>query len=264
MRVRVYNKEENRYYVSDVLGFINSGYFQKYIVIDGPDVVAVDRLDKGEKNNGHLSTKVSVIDYHTNDNWIYRDIELTDDINRGLDIRDKENHFYYFGGYDFIYYELKLLRPLLTGKKLHINLCKFIRDIPSYDDPSWNYLRTSDDIRNLMKEFSGFHDSVIKKLSFESGSYVDEDRCMHFDDSKKTLRIDFDSQQSNPITIEFIGIRSLNLRPAEENYTPDIFGAYITRKDEMLYFFDDTLREIDESYVGTWIKSLEARWKYNV
>ncbi len=48
----------------------------------------------------------------------------------------------------------------------------------------------------------------------------------------------------------------------DASYTSNLFDASIILKDETIYFFTAYVKEVDESFNGTWIKSLEVRWRY--
>lgn len=49
--------------------------------------------------------------------------------------------------------------------------------------PDWNYIEDKQDIDRLMKEFLGFHDSVIKQINYITGDYVDKDGSMCLSES---------------------------------------------------------------------------------
>lgn len=42
----------------------------------------------------------------------------------------------------------------------------------------WNEIKNEIDIENLMREYSGFHDSCIVSVSYHSGAYVDDNGGM--------------------------------------------------------------------------------------
>ncbi|MBL4937458.1 hypothetical protein JK636_17190 [Clostridium sp. YIM B02515] len=54
---------------------------------------------------------------------------------------------------------------------------------------------------------------------------------------------------------------SLNLRPAKDNYSSDLFSATIMLRDEAILFYDDDVNSEQEDYEGTWINALGMRWR---
>lgn len=75
-----------------------------------------------------------------------------------------------------------------------------------------------------METFCGFHDSVLRTLSYVSGNEKDEEGCLILDNVRQVSMI-FDSQWSNSIEIIFEGVLALNLRPASDNYTSEFTSS---------------------------------------
>ena len=44
----------------------------------------------------------------------------------------------------------------------------------------WNEIKNEIDIENLMKEYSGFHDSCIVSINYHSGAFVDDKGAMAY------------------------------------------------------------------------------------
>lgn len=111
-----------------------------------------------------------------------------------------------------------------------------------------------------MKTFGGFHDSVLRTLNYVSGSRK-VDNGMIVDDSLRQVSMIFDSDWSDSIEIIFEGVLALNLRPAKDNYSSDLFSATIMLKDKAILFYDDDVNSEQEDYEGTWINALGMRWR---
>ena len=53
----------------------------------------------------------------------------------------------------------------------------------------------------------------------------------------------------------------LNLRPAKDNYSSNLFAATIMLKDKTILFYDDKVNSEHENYEGTRINALGMRWR---
>ncbi|MBP2656267.1 MAG: hypothetical protein H6Q73_3836 [Firmicutes bacterium] len=262
MRVRVYNKSTNAYFISEVYAIINTGYYEKYLVIENVDNIKnfrlVEYLDKSE---GNLPVNINVISSNkVADSWISKKEHELKAISDRLDARDKNDSFYSYRGYDFILKQKDLLIALLKGEKVAYEaLCGKEKEI-STKLKGWNYVESEDDIQNLMKIFFGFHDSVLKFLNYISGSGKDKEG-IKVTDNIRQLSMIFDSSWSDSIEIVFEGVLVLTLRPALDNYCSDLFSATIMLKDKTILFYDGEVNSESENYEGTWVKALEMRWR---
>jgi|LSQX01.3.fsa_nt_gb hypothetical protein len=91
--------------------------------------------------------------------------------------------------------------------------------------PEWKHVESSDDIALLMNETCGFHDSVLKSLSYTSGAYVNSDKGMYPEASLRQLSMCFDSQCCDSFELLFERVTALNLRPAGDNYTEEVLDV---------------------------------------
>ena len=53
----------------------------------------------------------------------------------------------------------------------------------------WTELKTEEELSDFMRLVCGFHDSVLKELSYVSGAYVDENLNMYPLNDKACLRV---------------------------------------------------------------------------
>jgi len=261
MRVRVYDKCTNSYFISEVYAIINNGYYKKYLVvkeIDGKRYFRlVEYLDKAKSNLPVNINVISSIDL--SESWICKKDSDLKDISNNLDERDKNDSFYLFRGYDFILEQKDFLIALLKGEQVAYELLRGNEKEISTKLEGWNYVESEDDIQNLMGIFHGFHDSVLRNLNYVSGSGKDEKGNMHLENVRQVSMV-FDSLWSNSIEILFEGVLVLNLRPAKDNYSDELFTATIMLKDKAILFYDDKVKSEQENYEGTWINALGMRW----
>ena len=57
-------------------------------------------------------------------------------------------------------------------------------------------------------------------------------------------------------------VTALNLRPAADKYTADIYDASLFVRDASVFFSDSCLEKPDTSYEGTWITAYGLRWRF--
>lgn len=265
MRVRVYNKDNNSYFVSEVYAIINTGYFEKYLVLEEIGVNRYFRMfDYLDKSNGgpHFPVNINVISSNgLPEPWIDKTESDLKYFMDKLDAKDKYNSLYIFRGYAFIFEQKDLLITLFKGNKVsYEDMIGNKKQICTKLD-CWNYVESKEDIQKIMKTFGGFHYSVLRTLSYVSGHGKDEKGSFVLDNVRQVSMI-FDSQWSNSIEIIFEGVLALNLRPAKDNYTSELFSATILLKDKTILFYDDDVSSEQEDYEGTWVNALGMRWRF--
>lgn len=235
MRVRVYNPEENRYFVSAVYGILNAGIHQKYIVLDPKDQMLC--AAPGFADPQHPNDRLPLVDEITFDRpayWI---------------------HNMNFHGL-----------PKLAGapaKRLdrgeRIPAAGFT--LPVEHLPGWNYVESQADAEALLDKIFGFHDSILNRLNYTGGGWVDDEQNMHFE-RVHLLTMHFDSQWSDPIELVFEGLIDLHLAPAPENYLDLIYGAELWMEDETLWLAIDSERDAPRDDSHDWVHALSLRWRF--
>jgi hypothetical protein len=263
MRARVYDKYANGYFISEVYAVINTGYYEKYLVVENIDnkryFRLVEYLDKTQK--GILPVNINVISANKiSESWVSKEESDLKDISERIDAKDKNDSIYGYRGYAFILEQKDLIIALLKGEQVAYELlCRSEEEISTKLE-GWNYIESKEDINKLMEIFHGFHDSVLRNLNYESGSGKDAKGNMSLYNLRQVSMI-FDSLWSNSIEFVFEGVLALNLRPAKDNYTSELYSATIMLKDETILFYDDDVISEDEMYEGTWINALGMRWR---
>lgn len=265
MRVRVYDKINHTYYLSELYGFIHLGSNWQYIVQSNKKnerkLCLIDYLDF--TTEAPYQVNIERIDCnidHDKSPWVYLENDKLSEINQMLKNTYHHETLHSFSGYEYIWkQQIKLAELIAHGSILYNEFGNI--DINT-KLPEWNYIENSRDIDKLIKEFVGFHDSVIREISYISGDYVDENGSMYLTEShEKKIKMIFDSDWSESIEIVFESVRLLQLVPPGENYLAYLLDASIFIRDCMIYFYDTNFNAIPEHYNGTWIKALGMRWR---
>lgn len=257
MRARVFNKDKNSYYISEVYGIANCGG-DKYIVDgeNGETLVIVPYLDFSDVYPYELLIEC-IDDNEKSETWIYVKEEDMNDFNLKI---TGSSDYYFYRGYDFIWKQQEALADLFV--KGTIPKEKLVNKKIDTRASGWEYIQSQGDIDNLMERMCGFHDSVIREIHYISGDCVTPDGIMHLTNScNKSIQLIFDSQWSKSIEIVFDAFKLLQLAPPGENYFADILDASVFIKDCMVYFYDSYIDEIPQDYDGTFIKSMGMRWR---
>ncbi|WP_129691884.1 hypothetical protein [Gottfriedia acidiceleris] len=128
----------------------------------------------------------------------------------------------------------------------------------------WNEIKTTEDIKNLLILFGGFHDSCLKELYLWTDSYVDEELSMAMS-SGTNVRILFQRQFNNISAIEllFEGVRKFHISPPLEDYDSIIYGATLFFEEGLFYWADDSSWSPKKNigYDVSWISSKRLKWR---
>ncbi len=266
MRVRVFDSKRNLFFKSEVYAVINSGYYEKQLVYVPNEVGGYFKFfDYLDKTNDALPVLINTIISQRPDAWIFKRAKSVDEILIPYQNRLSENiRFFEYNGFPWLWENVETLTKLLTGKSVPIQGSIFEGKV--YSDilqPSWRFIENQEDANLFMEEVCGFHDSVIKELHYISGAFVDPDNSMMPVADKRSVTMQIQSQQCRNFTLEFEGVTALNLRPATDNYTDDIYDATLIVQDEQIFFSDSFMERIDLAYEGTWVSAYSLKWKYD-
>lgn len=266
MRVRVYDKLTDSYFHSEVYAIINTGWYEKHLVLvpapSGHYMKFYDYLDKSDKASVPSVLINTIVSEYPTD-WIYVrsgsvDILLTEYQQR---LSQSEIRFFEYMGFSWLYVNKEVLTKLLFGEHLVIKGSLFETRLIDTHVSGWNYIETTSDINALLEFAYGFHDSVIKSISYVSGAYVNDDKSMYPSADIRTVTVLIDSQWCATIELIFEGVTALNLRPPADNCTADIFGASLFIKNASVSFFDSEIDMPDTTNSGTWVNSYSLRWR---
>lgn len=260
MRARVRDRENDTYYISEVYGVINRA--GDWYMVDHPNdksrVSLVEYCDFSKQ--GIIGTNIEIIDINPfpSEQWIYLDKLKMTVINEKL---KNSKPLHYYRGFAYVWEAEEALVQLLengTAEKKSLHL----KDI-STKLAGWNYIETDDDINELMTAYSGFHDAVIKELSYISGEYFDKDEgVMYLEQAgAKQVKVVFNSDWADELEMVLLAPRIVHLIPGEENCFSDIMYASLILKDTMVYFFDSEQESVDDTFGGTYFKSMGMMWR---
>ena len=265
MKVRVYDKLNDKYFKSEVYAQINRGFYEKQLVLvpseEGAYIKFFDYLDK--RTAMPYEVLINTINHQIPSEWIYKNSGTPDKQLDGYSkILNRNIKFFDYIGYPWIIENKSVMTELLNGKEILFKGSIFQNKVVSSNIPGWNYIETQKDIESAIEQTHSFHDSVIKELNYTSGAYVNNDGSMQPVADLRKVVIQIESQWCGPIEMTFEGVTALNLRPAGDNYTGDMSEASICLKDNIVFFCDSKLDEMDESYEGNWIAAYSLRWRF--
>lgn len=260
MRARVYDRSNNLYYISEVYGIINRA--GDWYIVDHPSdkkqVVLVEYLDFNSPAPYEVNVEIIDTNPFESEKWIFLNKSAMDEIN----IRLKNSKpLHYYKGFESIWNSIDALICLLeTGvaDKLSLTVPELSTKLSG-----WHYIENNDDIDELMELYSGFHDSVIKEMSYISGEYYDaEQKTMYLNlAGSKQVKVVFNSDWAEELEIILLAPRIIHLVPGEENYFSNLMDASIIIKDQIVYFYDSDIDTIDDNYKGTYFKSMGLMWR---
>lgn len=282
MRARVIDRDSNCYYVSEVYGVMNSG--GDYYVVgkwhDGRmELRLVPYLNSASGRGVHpvnlecISSDVSSgirtdvkTDVNTDVNppafpWIYKGKEELAEVNRTLRERWKLAPVSYFRGYEFLWNrEEWLVRLMAEGRLTDPEAVNMASGIDTRIK-GWHYVESETDIEDLMEQFSGFHDSVIREVHYISGDHV-EGETMYFTEARdKHVQVIFDSGWAGSLEVVFEAFRTFHLSSPGENYMADLYDASVFIRNHEVYFYDSYQKQIPAQYDGTWVHAMGMRWR---
>jgi hypothetical protein len=265
MKVRVYDRTTDTYFKSEVYAIINTGWYEKFLVLvpseKGPVLKLYDYFDKSNKKSHPVLVNV-IIPSQPSD-WVFWKSESVDDILaqfKGLLRQDIK--FYNFWGCSSVFNDKKAMISLLNNESIPLAGSILDFEMPTSNLDGWDYVETQNDVNLLMEQVFGLHDSILKQLNYISGGYVAPNGSMAVSDDIRQVTMIFDSQWCNSIELVFEGVTALNLRPAADNQSANLFDASVHVKDASVFFCDCYLEKEDTSYTGTWIKAFSLRWRF--
>lgn len=265
MRVRVYDKKTNTYFKSEVYAIINAGYYEKLLLLT-PDTIGtcVMFYDYLDKTDNELPVLINMILSNRPHEWItIKSNSVDEQLNKYKALLKADIKFFEYIGFSWLWEDTYTLTKLLQGERIPLKGSIFENNL--YNEmvqTGWNYVETQSDADLLMEQTCNLHDSVIKEIYYISGAYVDSNKAMQPTDDLRRVTVKIQSQQCDDVEMIFEGVTALNLRPALDNYTADIFGASLIVKDASVFFCDECLEGIDTSYKGTWILAYSLKWRF--
>ncbi|MCL2168566.1 MAG: hypothetical protein FWB74_00910 [Defluviitaleaceae bacterium] len=267
MLARVFDSSTNTYFKSKVYAKINGGWYEQQLVLvpdaNGAYFKLFDFLDKS--NPEKAIPLINLITSNSDgENWEFRRSGSVDKHLEDFEgLLESDIRFFEFHGYPWVFEDKAMILELLKGGMVALKGSRFEDKISDYKLDGWNYVEMQQDIDFIMEQTCSFHDSILVAINYISGGYVDESGGMYCTDNTGQVTMIFHSQWCQPIEMVFEGVTALNLRPASDNYSADIFEASLFVENASLFFCDTGLDKIDPSYEGTWIMAYGMRWRFN-
>lgn len=79
---------------------------------------------------------------------------------------------------------------------------------------------------------------------------------------QRTLRVTFDnSGWYGIVELCFEGLIAMNLRPALENCSRELYSGSLIVKDECIFWADEFLENENQDFSGSYIKALNLKWR---
>lgn len=260
MRARVYDIHEKKYYISEVYGILNCGINLCLVdkIDDDKTVVLVEYMDFSSKPPYNVHVEKIDMNSVPQLKWVYIQKDEIESIN---DLLGEPGKFHFFDGYELVWENKEALAELIHKRYIDKKSLKLLNI--SSKLKGWNYIESKTDIDYLMEQFCGFHDSVLKELSYITGDYVSQDGSMCLCEAgQKQIKLVFESQWAKGIEVVLLAPRYIQLVPPEENYLADLYDASIFIKDCMVCFYDSYMEAIPETYDGTYFMAMGMMWRY--
>ncbi len=247
MYVCVYDGKNQRHYRSMVYGLMNTGYYERAIVMNPleENFVLVSYL---EKDGGKLTPMYQHINCCRAD-WIACERDLLLRLRKYCQDREEDFPVVSLTGYPEVLSDEPFLLRLLKDGYVPVSEASIaVRE--NEDADQWNYIRTQKDADELMAEFMGFHDSTLDQLIYEE----------EYGKTQLTVRFD-NSGWFGIIELCFEGLIALNLRPPLENESRELFSASFFVEEDHVFWADDEIQKEDINHPGTFVKALSGKWR---
>ncbi|MCL2842326.1 MAG: hypothetical protein FWE28_02510 [Oscillospiraceae bacterium] len=158
MVVRVYDSQSGVYFRSEVYAIINSGWYEKRLVVvpsdSGSYFQFFDYLDKSNPQEPKvLINAISSDGFHDGFEWLYRNNENVDEqLSDFTKVLDKSIRFFEYRGYSWIYDNKSLLSELLKGGMVSTaNYENRMINSNAYKIDGWHYIETQQDIDSIFE-----------------------------------------------------------------------------------------------------------------
>ena len=258
MRVRVYDQERDTCFLSELYAIVDIGVFARCLVVFEGRLRMYDQLLP--QKNGAYQTMVSMIDPDYPDEWINltnRDLGDYPNFPRTLP-EDKWRAFY---GYPWVWEDQTTLLRLLNGEQILLSETSY-PPISSHLS-GWNYVTDSAGADAFMGEMADFHDAVLVKAHYVSGSSKTPDGSIIVADYIRQVTLLFHNYNVPPIELVFEGVKAFNLRPGGNNCVSAISEAACRVRNAIVFFSTVYCPEGEEmSCTDTCIWAYSMRWRF--
>ena len=247
MFARIFDKSHDRYYKSIVYCGINHGYYRQYVVVN-PYTNCFELVDYLDKSNSDLKPMVEIIQDNHEEWKIYQNALLLK-YRHYCKKNQKDMEIDFLWGYPDVCENYEFISTIVSHKSVQIQDADISMRALS-DTEDWNYIQTQENANEFMKLFAGFHDSTLEKLCYEE-KHGSTNLVATFDNSG----------WYGIVELCFEGVLAVNIRPAKENYSREIYEGTLLIRDESVLWADWYMENEDLSYNGSYIKALNLKWR---
>lgn len=247
MYARIYDKMLDRYYKSIVYCGINHGYYRQYVVLN-PYTDRFELVDYLDKSNSTLKPLVEIIQ-NDHEEWKSYQNALLLKYKHYCKKNNKEVVIDFLLGYPDVCENFDFISSIIERKfVLRTESGITIRNLSDCNE--WNYIQTQEEANEFMKLFAGFHDSTLEKM------------CYKENQGSTSVVATFDnSGWYGVVELHFDGVIAVNIRPARENYSSEIYEGTLLIRDETVFWADWYMKNEDFSFDGSYIKALNLKWR---
>lgn len=247
MYARIYDKAQDRYYKSIVYCGINHGYYRQYVVLN-PYTDCFELVDYLDKSNSDLKPLVEIIQ-NDHEEWKSYQNALLLKYKHYCKKNVKEATVDFLFGYPDVCENYEFISTISERKIVaRLESCVSIRNL--LDTNEWKYIQTQEDANEFMKLFAGFHDSTLEKMCYEENQ-----------GSTNVVATFDNSGWYGIVELCFEGVLAINIRPAKENYSREIYEGTLLIQDETVLWADWYMENEDLSFDGSYIKALNLKWR---
>ena len=248
MFVRVFDKQQNRYYKSMVYATVGIGWFLQYIVLN-PHTQSFELVDYLDKQHEPAKPLVEIIQPNHEEFVVYNGAQML-----------KYKHYCKTNGCKFVEVKQMMGYPEILENNAFLAEILGNHSVPfgAYqisektlcDTTEWNYILTQADADDFMKKFVGFHDSTLEKIGYYESN------------SSAVANAIFDnSGWYGIVELCFEGVQMLKIMPAAENYSRELFEASLIVENESVFWADSYMEKPNDSYTGSMIRALSLKWR---
>lgn len=101
----------------------------------------------------------------------------------------------------------------------------------------------------FMDQIWNFHDAVISKIDYVSGSFGSQEGTYVIDDKRELIvrfeGVHYEEKIVDAVELKFDKLEKIYFAPNEENYTTSIMCAKIELKDDTFIFVNDDSLSVD-------------------
>lgn len=248
MFVRVFDKQQNRYYKSMVYATIGIGWFLQYIVLN-PHTQSFELVDYLDKQHEPAKPLVEIIQPNHEEFVVYNGAQMLKYKYYCKTTGCKFVEVKQMMGYPEILENNAFLAEILGNYSVPFG-AYHISEKTLCDTTEWNYILTQADADDFMKKFVGFHDSTLEKIGYYES------------DSSAVANAIFDnSGWYGIVELCFEGVQMLKIMPATENYSRELFEASLIVENESVFWADSYMEKPNDSYTGSMIRALNLKWR---